>query len=178
MVGQSVLQSAKAHNSFSAFLLQICAVYFALLSSDLGWSSVLKRHLSPETFLVKDVFTKLYFFTPVSIFKKYTFWFKNWVHKFWNTICMILKDLKDFKRLFRSARTSWNTFVSPSVSLRQKSKSHLKPYKSSQDHSRPLVWNIAVKRTMSSIIPWWRIQIERRIQRQRQTKFQDLWVNI
>ena len=130
VVGQSVLQSAKAHNSFSAFLLQICAVYFALLSSDLGWSSVLKRHLSPETFLVKDVFTKLYFFTPVSIFKKYTFWFKNWFHKFWNTICMILKDLKDLKRLFRSARTSWNTFVSPSVSLRQKSKSHLKPYKS------------------------------------------------
>ena len=54
--------------------------------------------------------------------------------------------------IFRSVRTSWNTFVRPPVRLRQKSRSHLKPYKSSQDHARPLIRNITVKRTMSAII--------------------------
>ena len=86
-----------------------------------------------------------------------------------------------FETIFRSARTSWNTFVRspvrPSVP-RQKSKSHLQPYKSSQAHARPLIWNIAVKRTMSSIIPWWWMQKQRQIQRQRQTNFQEEWVNV
>ena len=44
--------------------------------------------------------------------------------------------------------------VRSSVCPRQKSKSHLKPYKSSQAHARPLRWTIGVKRTMSSIIMW------------------------
>ena len=52
------------------------------------------------------------------------------------------------KLFFRSPRTSWNTFVRPSV--RPPAHSTLKPYKSSQDHAGPLIWNIAVKRTMSS----------------------------
>ena len=69
--------------------------------------------------------------------------------------------------VFRSTRTSWNTFVCLSVP-RQKSKSPLKPYKSPQDHVRPLIWNIAVETTMSSIIRWWRRQRQRQIQRQRQ----------
>ena len=56
--------------------------------------------------------------------------------------------------VFRSARTSWNTFVRPFVRPQEKSESPLKPYKSSQDHARHLIWNIAGKRTMSSII-WW-----------------------
>ena len=46
-----------------------------------------------------------------------------------------------FFLFFRSARTSWNTFVRPSVrpfARAKKSKSHLKPYKSSQDHAGPL----------------------------------------
>ena len=38
--------------------------------------------------------------------------------------------------LFRSAWTSWNTFVRPPG---QKIKSHLKPYKSSQAHARPFI---------------------------------------
>ena len=80
-------------------------------------------------------------------------------------------------QLFRSARTSWNTFVRPSVrpSVRQKYKSHLKPFKSSKDHARPLIWNIAVKGTMSSIIPWWQLQRQRQIQRQRQTEYPDVF---
>ena len=67
------------------------------------------------------------------------------------------KKWHNVKSIFRSARTSWNTFVRPSVP-RQKSKSPLKPYKSSQDHARPFIWNIAVKRTLSSIIQWWQRQ--------------------
>ena len=60
------------------------------------------------------------------------------------------------------------SFVRPSVRPRQKSKSPLKPYKSSKDHARPLIWNIAARRTMSSIIWWWQIQIQRQRQIQRQ----------
>ena len=47
-------------------------------------------------------------------------------------------------------------------------RSHLKPYTSSQDHARPLIWSIAVKRTMSIILRW-RIQRQIQIQRQRQS---------
>ena len=82
---------------------------------------------------------------------------------FWNSQLICSQEQK----IFRSARTSWNTFVRPFVP-RLKSKSHLKPYKSSQAHARPLIWNIVVKRTMSSIILWWRIQR----QRQRQIQIQ------
>ena len=41
--------------------------------------------------------------------------------------------------LFKPARTSWNTFVRPFVRPQEKSKSPLKPYKSSKDHARPLI---------------------------------------
>ena len=63
-------------------------------------------------------------------------------------------------------------FVRPSVRPRQKSKSPLEPYKSSQDHARPLIWNIAAKRTLCSIIRWWQIQRQRQIQRQIQKQRQ------
>ena len=62
----------------------------------------------------------------------------------------------------------WGPLRTPSFARpRQKSRSHLKPYKSSQDHARPLIWNIAVKRTMSSIIRGWRIQRQRQIKGQK-----------
>ena len=44
-------------------------------------------------------------------------------------------------RLFKSARTSWNTSVRPRKSWITST------HKSSQDHARHLVWNIAVKKT-------------------------------
>ena len=71
--------------------------------------------------------------------------------------------------------SSVRSFVRPFVRPRQKYKSHLKPFKSSKDHARPLIWNIAVKGTMSSIIPWWQLQRQRQIQRQRRTNFQEEW---
>ena len=58
------------------------------------------------------------------------------------------------------------SFVRPSVRPRQKSKSPLKPYKSPQDHVRPLIWNIIAKRTMSFIKQRWQTQRQRQIQRQ------------
>ena len=60
-------------------------------------------------------------------------------------VSLVLHRFSPF--FFRSARTSQNTFVRPSVP-RQKSKSPLEPYKSSQDHARPLIRHNAVKRTV------------------------------
>ena len=58
--------------------------------------------------------------------------------------------------IFRSARTSWNTFIRPfintSVCPQDKSKSLPKSCKSSKDHSRPLKWNVGYSRTDSSSI--------------------------
>ena len=50
--------------------------------------------------------------------------------------------------------------------------SHLKPYKSSQDHARPHIWNIAHRGDV------FYHTVMTRIQRQRQTKFQEEWVNV
>ena len=47
--------------------------------------------------------------------------------------------------------SSVRSFVRPSARPQEKSKSPPKPYKSSKDHARPLIWNIAARRTMSSI---------------------------
>ena len=72
------------------------------------------------------------------------------------------------------------SFARPFARPRQKSKSPLEPYKSSQDHARPPIWNIAAKGTMSSIKRWWRIQRQqkqRQRQWQRRKKFQEEWVN-
>ena len=53
--------------------------------------------------------------------------------------------------IFRSAKTSWSTcdFVHAYVLPHPESRSSLQPYKSSQDHTRPLKWYIAEKRVMS-----------------------------
>ena len=78
--------------------------------------------------------------------------------------CVIFKRLFCFQFFRVNVNDLWKHFLGPrgplkvlsfahlSVCPQEKSKSPLKPYSSSQDHVRPLIWNIAVMRTMSSII--------------------------
>ena len=77
-------------------------------------------------------------------------WFISLIHFKWAKNC-----ISKVQR-FLGPRGPLGTPLSarPSVRPQEKSESPLKPYKSSQDHARHLIWNFARKRTMSSII-WW-----------------------